>query len=115
MSALTEVQQLALQRLSDADDEYRQAKRHAESIVRAEVHERIEKYKHKRDLRAFEAKQAGATPTMIARDGLHTTNRSSAYEAIAAGEAIAGWFSDDGAVPVAAQDQVFECVQKGDR
>jgi hypothetical protein len=115
MPALTEVQQLALKRLSDADDDYRQMKRYAESIVRAEVHERIEKYKHKRDLRAFEAKQAGATPTMIARDGLHTTNRSSAYEAIAAGEVIAGWFSDDGAVPVAAEDLVSESVQNGDR
>lgn len=114
MPALAEVKQLALKRLSDADDEYRQAKRYAESIVRAEVHERIEKYKHKRDLRAFEAKQAGATPTMIARDGLHTTNRSSAYQAIAAGEAIAGWFSDDGVVPVAAEDEVSGRVQKGD-
>lgn len=115
MHALTEVRQLALKRLSHADDEYRQMKRYAESIVRVEVQERIEKYKHKRDLRAFEAKQAGATPTMIARDGLHTTNRSSAYEAIAAGEAIAGWFSDDAAVPVPAEDLVSEHVQNGDR
>ncbi|MBQ9917128.1 MAG: hypothetical protein IJO71_08010 [Microbacterium sp.] len=115
MPALTDVQQLALKRLSDADDEYRQAKRYLEAIVRAEVKDRIEKYKHKRDLLAFAAKQAGATPTMIARDGLHTTNRSSAYEAIAAGEAIAGWFSDDGVVPAAAGDEVSERVQEGDR
>ena len=79
---------LAMKRLADADEEYRRAKRDMEAIVRAEVKERIEKYKAKRDLLAFAAKQAGGSPTMIAREGLHTTNRSTAYEAIAAGEAL---------------------------
>lgn len=88
MPAPTDVQVLALERLADADEEYRHAKRDFEAILRAEVKERLAKFKAKRDLLAFAAKQAGATPTMIARDGLHTTNRSSAYEAIANGEAI---------------------------
>lgn len=88
MPAPTANQKLALERLAEADEQYRHAKRDLEAILRAEVKERLEKFKAKRDLLAFAAKQAGATPTMIAHDGLHTTNRSSAYEAIANGEAI---------------------------
>lgn len=81
-------QKLALKRLADADDEYREMKRDLEAIVRAEVKTRLEESKNKRDMLAYAAKQAGLTPTIIAREGLHTTNRTTAYEAIAHGEAI---------------------------
>lgn len=88
MPPLTKPQQLALKRLSDADNEFRHMKLALDRIVRAEVKERLRQARDMRDHLAYAAHQAGLTPTIIAREGLHTTNRSSAYEAISNGETL---------------------------
>jgi len=79
---------LSLKRLADKDDEIRTLRDQIAETIRIRVKEELALQVAKRDMLAYAARQAGNTVTAIANVGLHTTNRTTAYDAIARGQAL---------------------------
>lgn len=97
MTNPTPEQDAAIERLSAANKELRRAKSSIRRRVDAAVRQAVEEamrteladLEREHDLLAYQAREAGAPVSRIAHDGMHTTYRTAAYEAIARGEQFA--------------------------